>query len=128
MRTFIALELPGTFKGGVYMAGHSRGGMMTFRHQPFESLKSGANSNAYNLGNGNGFSVKEVVETVEKVVGKPVKREIVPRRAGDPAVLVASSDKIKKELGWKPEYDSLEKIVASAWKWHSTHPDGFKTK
>lgn len=93
-----------------------------------ESLKSGANSNAYNLGNGNGFSVKEVVETVEKVVGKPVKREIVPRRAGDPAVLVASSDKIKKELGWKPEYDSLEKIVASAWKWHSTHPDGFKTK
>lgn len=93
-----------------------------------ESLKSGANSNAYNLGNGNGFSVKEVVETVEKVVGRPVKREIVPRRAGDPAVLVASSDKIKKELGWKPEYDSLEKIVASAWKWHSTHPDGFKTK
>ncbi len=93
-----------------------------------ESLKSGASSNAYNLGNGNGFSVKEVVETVEKVVGKPVKREIVPRRAGDPAVLVASSDKIKKELGWKPEYDSLEKIVASAWKWHSTHPDGFKTK
>ena len=65
---------------------------------------------------------------MEKVVGKPVKREIVPRRAGDPAVLVASSDKIKKELGWKPEYDSLEKIVASAWKWHSTHPDGFKTK
>lgn len=93
-----------------------------------ESLKSGASSNAYNLGNGNGFSVKEVVETVEKVVGKPVKREIVPRRAGDPAILVASSDKIKKELGWKPEYDSLEKIVASAWKWHSTHPDGFKTK
>ena len=93
-----------------------------------ESLKSGANSNAYNLGNGNGFSVKEVVETVEKVVGRPVKREIVPRRAGDPAVLVASSDKIKKELGWKPAYDSLEKIVASAWKWHSTHPDGFKTK
>ena len=93
-----------------------------------ESLKSGASSNAYNLGNGNGFSVKEVVETVEKVVGRPVKREIVPRRAGDPAILVASSDKIKKELGWKPAYDSLEKIVASAWKWHSTHPDGFKTK
>ena len=93
-----------------------------------ESLKSGASSNAYNLGNGNGFSVKQVVETVEKVVGRPVKREIVPRRAGDPAILVASSDKIKKELGWKPAYDSLEKIVASAWKWHSTHPDGFKTK
>ena len=90
-----------------------------------ESLKSGASSNAYSLGNGNGFSVKEVVETVEKVVGKPVKREIVPRRAGDPAILVASSDKIKKELGWKPAYDSLEKIVASAWKWHSTHPHGY---
>ena len=93
-----------------------------------ESLKSGASSNAYNLGNGNGFSVKQVVETVEKVVGRPVKREIVPIRTGDPAILVAAIDKIKKELGWKPAYDSLEKIVASAWKWHSTHPDGFKTK
>lgn len=93
-----------------------------------ESLRAGAQSTAYNLGNGNGFSVKEVVDTVEKVVGKEVKNEITPRRAGDPAVLVASSEKIKRELGWKPRYDSLEKIVSSAWKWHESHPDGFKTE
>lgn len=93
-----------------------------------ESLRSGANSNFYNLGNGNGFSVKQVIETVAKVTGRNVNYEVVPRRAGDPAILVASSDKIRRELGWKPQFDSLEKIVASAWKWHSTHPDGYKTK
>ena len=93
-----------------------------------ESINSGAKSNAYNLGNGSGFSVKQVVDTVERVVGREVNHEIVPRRAGDPAVLVASSEKIKKELGWKPEYDSLEKIIASAWKWHSTHIDGYDNK
>ena len=93
-----------------------------------ESLRAGANSNYYNLGNGNGFSVRQVIETVEKVVGRKVNCEVVPRRAGDPAVLVASSDKIKRELGWNPVYNSLEKIVASSWKWHSTHADGYKTK
>ncbi|HKL94298.1 MAG TPA: UDP-glucose 4-epimerase GalE [Clostridia bacterium] len=93
-----------------------------------ESLRSGAPSTAYNLGNGNGFSVKQVVDTVEKVVGMTVKNEITPRRAGDPAVLVASSDKIKRELGWTPRYDNLEKIVSSAWKWHKNHPNGFKEK
>lgn len=93
-----------------------------------ESLRAGANSNFYNLGNGNGFSVKQVIETVAKVTGRNVNYEVVPRRAGDPAILVASSDKIRRELGFKPQFDSLEKIVASAWKWHSTHPDGYKTK
>ena len=93
-----------------------------------ESLRAGANSNFYNLGNGNGFSVKQVIETVAKVTGRNVNYEVVPRREGDPAILVASSDKIRRELGWKPQFDSLEKIVASAWKWHSTHPDGYKTK
>ncbi len=93
-----------------------------------ESLRAGANSNFYNLGNGNGFSVKQVIETVSKVTGRNVNYEVVPRRAGDPAILVASSDKIRRELGWKPQFDSLEKIVASAWKWHSAHPDGYKTK
>ena len=93
-----------------------------------ESLRSGANSNFYNLGNGNGFSVKQVIETVAKVTGRNVNYEVVPRRAGDPAILVASSDKIRRELGFKPQFDSLEKIVASAWKWHSSHPDGYKTK
>ena len=90
-----------------------------------EYLKNGGKSTHYNLGNGNGFSVKEVIDTVEKVVGSEIKRNIVERRAGDPASLVASSDKIKRELGWKPKFDSLETIVASAWKWHSTHKDGF---
>lgn len=93
-----------------------------------ESLRAGANSNFYNLGNGNGFSVKQVIETVANVTGRNVNYEVVPRRAGDPAILVASSDKIRRELGWKPQFDSLEKIVASAWKWHSAHPDGYKTK
>ena len=90
-----------------------------------EYLKNGGKSAYYNLGNGNGFSVKEVIDTVEKVVGAPIKRQIVDRRAGDPASLVASSEKIQKELGWKPRYANLETIVASAWKWHSTHKDGY---
>jgi UDP-glucose 4-epimerase len=90
-----------------------------------ESIKSGAPSTAYNLGNGNGFSVKQVVDTVERTIGLSVKNEIAPRRAGDPAILVASSDKIKKELNWQPRFDSLEKIISSAWKWHKNHPNGF---
>ena len=90
-----------------------------------EYLKNGGKSTYYNLGNGNGFSVKEVIDTVEKVVGSSVKKQVVERRPGDPASLVASSEKIQKELGWKPKYDTLDSIVASAWKWHSTHPDGF---
>ena len=90
-----------------------------------EYLKNGGKSTYYNLGNGNGFSVKEVIDTVEKVVGSPVKKQVVDRRPGDPASLVASSEKIQKKLGWKPKYDTLDSIVASAWKWHSTHPDGF---
>lgn len=90
-----------------------------------EYLKKGGKSTHYNLGNGNGFSVKEVIDTVEKVVGKDIKRNIVERRAGDPASLVASSDKIKRELGWSPKFDSLDTIVATAWKWHNTHKDGF---
>ena len=91
-----------------------------------EYLKKGGKSTYYNLGNGNGFSVKEVIDTVEKVVGSPVKKQVVDRRPGDPASLVASSEKIQKELGWKPKYDTLDSIVASAWKWHSTHPNGFE--
>ncbi len=90
-----------------------------------EYLKKGGKSTHYNLGNGNGFSVKEVIDTVEKVIGSPVKQQIVERRPGDPASLVASSEKIRKELGWDPQYDTLDSIVASAWKWHDTHPNGY---
>lgn len=90
-----------------------------------KALFKGAKSSVYNLGNGNGFSVKEIIETAEKVTGIMIKKEITPRRAGDPAVLIASSDKIRKELGWEPEYTDVEKVIASAWKWHRNNPNGF---
>ena len=79
----------------------------------------------YNLGNGQGFTNLEVVNAVEKVTGKTVPFEYAPRRPGDPAVLIASSDLAKEELGWEPEYTKLEEIVASAWEWHRKHPDGY---
>ena len=88
-------------------------------------LKNGGKSTHYNLGNGNGFSVKEVIETARRVTGRAIPARVEGRRPGDPATLVASSEKIKRELGWDPKYDSLEEIVASAWKWHSAHPHGY---
>ena len=88
-------------------------------------LKNGGKSTYYNLGNGNGFSVKEVIETARRVTGRAIPARVEGRRPGDPATLVASSEKIKRELGWDPKYDSLEEIVASAWKWHSAHPHGY---
>jgi UDP-glucose 4-epimerase len=72
----------------------------------------------YNIGNGQGFSVLEVIESVRRVTGRPIAVEECPRRAGDPAVLVASSEKIKTELEWKPKFAELDAIVASAWEWH----------
>lgn len=89
-------------------------------------LMSGGKSDIFNLGNGVGFSVKEVIETARKVTGHTIPAKETPRRAGDPAQLIASSGKAKKVLGWKPEHDSLEEIIASAWNWHKKHPDGFK--
>jgi UDP-glucose 4-epimerase len=89
------------------------------------SLRKGNSSGVYNLGNGKGFSVKEVIDTARKVTGHPIPAEIAQRRKGDPAVLVASSEKAKRELGWTPRYNDLETIIASAWRWHSTHPNGF---
>jgi len=91
-----------------------------------EYLMRGNESNIFNLGNGIGFTVKEVIETARKVTGDPIKTEMVPRRAGDPAVLIASSEKAKNILGWKPEYADLEVIIASAWEWHRTHPNGYR--
>ena len=88
-------------------------------------IKNGGKSTHYNLGNGNGFSVKEVRETARRVTGRAIPARVEGRRPGDPATLVASSEKIKRELGWDPKYDSLEEIVASAWKWHSAHPHGY---
>ena len=78
----------------------------------------------YNLGNGRGFSVREVIETVRRVTGHPIPVREVERRAGDPAVLVASSAKIKRDLHWEPQFPALEAIVCSAWDWFRAHPDG----
>lgn len=79
----------------------------------------------YNLGNGNGFSVREVIEACRQVTGHPIPAVEAPRRPGDPAVLIASSAKIQRELGWKPRFTRLEDIVASAWEWHRRHPHGY---
>lgn len=79
----------------------------------------------YNLGNGNGFSVNEVVETVREVTGHAIPAEITPRRAGDPATLIADSRRIREELGWNPKYPDLKSIVQSAWDWHLAHPQGY---
>ena len=91
----------------------------------WQLLLNGNESNIFNLGNGVGFTVKEVIETARKVTGKPIKAVEEGRRAGDPAVLIASSEKAKNILGWKPEHADLEEIIASAWKWHSSHPQGY---
>ena len=82
----------------------------------------------YNLGIGRGYSVREVIRTVEEVVGKPVPVREGPRRAGDPPVLVASPEKIQRELGWKPRYTDLKAIVETAWSWHSKNPKGYKDR
>jgi UDP-glucose 4-epimerase len=79
----------------------------------------------YNLGNGTGFSVREVIDAARKVTGHAVPAQESPRRPGDPAVLVASSEKIRRELGWKPEYSDLEGMVRSAWNWRKAHPNGY---
>jgi UDP-glucose 4-epimerase len=82
----------------------------------------------YNLGNGRGFSVREVIDTVRKVTGHAIPAEQSPRRPGDPAMLVASCEKIKSELGWKPKYAQLESIVRSAWDWRKAHPNGYASR
>ena len=91
-----------------------------------EYLMNGGKSDIFNLGNGIGYSVKEVIETARKVTGHPIMAKEEKRRAGDPARLVASGQKAKDILGWEPEIKELSDIIESAWKWHSKHPDGFK--
>ncbi len=82
-------------------------------------------SRVYNLGNGNGYSVREVIDTARRVTGEDIPAEVGDRRPGDPSILIASSDKIQDELGWSPEYGDLEAIISSAWEWHRTHPEGY---
>jgi UDP-glucose 4-epimerase len=80
---------------------------------------------AYNLGNGSGYSVKQVIETAREITGHPIPAQSGPRRMGDPATLVADSTAIQRELGWEPQFASLTQIVQTAWQWHSTHPQGY---
>ncbi len=89
-------------------------------------LIKGGECDVFNLGNGIGFTVKEVVERAREVTGHPIPAETAERRPGDPAQLIASSEKAKKVLGWDPKYDGLDTIISSAWKWHSKHPHGFE--
>lgn len=91
-----------------------------------QRLRNGGESKIYNLGNGKGFSVKEVIDATRKVTGVNIKAEVDKRRPGDPAILIASSEKAKKELNWEPKFDSLETIIQSAWNWHKNHENGYE--
>lgn len=91
-----------------------------------KNLRKGAQSDIFNLGNGTGFSNREVVEAARAVTGKAIKATDAPRRPGDPDTLVASAEKAINELGWKPKYNDLNKIIETAWNWHSAHPNGYQ--
>jgi len=86
-----------------------------------ESRETGA----FNLGNGRGYSVREVIAAAREVTGRPIPEEAAPRRPGDPDRLVAAADRARERLGWRPRFTELHSIVASAWAWHRTHPDGY---
>jgi UDP-glucose 4-epimerase len=83
-------------------------------------------SRVYNLGNGQGFTVREVIEVARQITGHPIPAQVGPRRPGDPPELVAGSERIRRELGWQPRYPELEHIIGSAWRWHQAHPDGYR--
>lgn len=91
-------------------------------------LKAGNPSTAFNLGSSTGFSNREILEAARKVTNKEILAEIAPRRGGDPDVLVASSTKAREVLGWKPQFDDISKIIETAWKWHTLHPEGYQDK
>lgn len=90
-----------------------------------DHLRSGGASEFINLGNGSGYSVKEVVDCARKVTGREIKAETAPRRAGDPARLIANAAKAREVLGWTPEHPDLESIIESSWKWHQANPNGY---
>lgn len=97
-------------------------------YKALEYLRKDNESNIFNLGNGNGYSVKEVIDVARRVTSHEIPAKLEERRSGDPAVLIASSDKARKVLGWKPEYDSLERIIEDAWRWHKNNKNGYKEK
>jgi UDP-glucose-4-epimerase GalE len=91
-----------------------------------ERLLNGRPGGAYNLGNGGGYSVRQVIETAQSVTGRTIPVAICNRRSGDPAILISASDNARNKLGWQPEYTSLHGIIETAWQWHQQHPGGFK--
>lgn len=93
-----------------------------------EYLVNDGASQFFNLGNGDGYSVKEVIDTARRVTGRPIKSTIASRREGDPSKLIADAQEAKDVLGWKPKYPELEKIIESAWKWHCAQPDGYRSQ
>lgn len=93
-----------------------------------EALRGGAPSGRFNLGNGRPTSVKDVLDSIERVVGRKVPFTKGPRRPGDPGILYASSARIRKELGWKPRFEDIDVIVETAWRWRESHPDGYGKK
>lgn len=90
-----------------------------------EHLRKNGASEFINLGNGGGYSVKEVVEAARKITGVNIEAKIAPRRAGDPSRLIADATKAREVLGWNPQFPEIEKIIESAWKWHEAHPNGY---
>ena len=91
-----------------------------------EYLAAGGSCDVFNLGSGNGYSVKEIIEATRRVTNHPIPVQIGPRRPGDPPVLIASSEKIQRILGWKPQHAAIETIIGDAWAWHQKHPSGYK--
>jgi UDP-glucose 4-epimerase len=105
----------------IHVSDLSQAHLLALKH-----LQNGGNSEFINLGNGQGFSVLDVIETARKVTNKPIQVKIESRRDGDPSRLVADATKAKTLLGWKPKFAELEKIIESAWTWHQTNPSGYK--
>jgi len=91
-----------------------------------EALRKGSDSSVYNLGSSNGFSVKQVIDIAREVTGREIPVKMEERRAGDPAVLIASSQRARQELGWNPTHSNLKDIIASAWSWHLNNPNGYE--
>ncbi|MBW4175769.1 GDP-mannose 4,6-dehydratase, partial [Enterococcus faecalis] len=90
-----------------------------------EYLKNGGESDVFNLGSNNGYSVKEMLDAAREVTGQEIPATIAPHRAGDPSTLIASSEKAKRVLGWQPEVTEVKDIIATAWQWHVKHPQGY---
>lgn len=91
-----------------------------------DHLRAGKESQCINLGNGNGYSVQQVIEAARRITGRDISTEVGSRRPGDPPQLVGDSRKAREVLGWKPQFPEIEKIIESAWRWHQAHPDGYK--